>query len=545
LSQQNSKTKERRDHRSTNERGKRTSYAEKPRDAKINNDGKQIKAKAFDREGRHDYVGSAHNDPKWYLANGQLASDVASFSFNNAVGNPTTLSANGAGNNYVFNVPGIGVIYTMPTVGVSGGLLDETAPVNVATRMVYSDVRHANSGSTNYDAPDLMMYLLAMDSVYTFWAWMVRLYGILGTFSKKNRYIGDALVSAAGGRATSLRSNYAQFRAYINQFAIKASQWAVPDIFSLFTRHAWMYSNVYLDEDVTKAQMYMYDPAFVYRYEIDQSTGAGGLVPYPVTCEFDTTAGVIKRGTAKVLSEIQTIGDSLISALSTMQDISIMSGDIIKAYGEGALYKLGSIDDNYAVGPVFSEEVLMQIHNTKFVGDQPVQGDDQGSWNPSLVPLCLTQTTGVGGGQLVFRPAFKHIRNLCYNTLLDIWKENVTPEDSLVATRNMVAAEMFDSANDVGFISACGSELPFFMKIFKYTTSGLQVIDGIGGGDNDSIPNANDLVTFNEYPISLNVTTAGVPKWVFGEVSNYTVLTPNDIAALHGCALLSMFGIRL
>jgi hypothetical protein len=291
--------------------------------------------------------------------------------------------------------------------------------------------------------------------------------------------------------------------------------------------------------------MYMYNPAFVYRYEIDTSTGAGGLVPRPVTCGFDATTGAIVKAGVRTFDQLKTIGDSLISALSTMQDINIMSGDIIKAYGEGALYKLNSIDANYAIGPVFSEEVLMQIHNTKFAGDQPVQGDDQGGWTPSLIPLCVKQTTGVGGGQLVFRPAFKHIRNLCYNTLLNFWKEDVKPEDALVATRNMVAAEMFDEANDVGFINACGSELPLFMKIFKYTTAGLQVLDGIGGGNNDTIANATDLATFNEYPLTLYVSTQGAPKFIFGEVSNYTVLTPNDISALHGCALLSMFGIRM
>lgn len=89
---------------------------------------------------------SKTNDPSWYAADATLMRDAASIPFSWSVG--TTLDI-GVDENYV--VPGICAIDTVPSFGYS---TDTTSPLNIAARSMYSFIRHANSGSANYDAPD-------------------------------------------------------------------------------------------------------------------------------------------------------------------------------------------------------------------------------------------------------------------------------------------------------------------------------------------------------------------------------------------------------
>lgn len=236
-------------------------------------------------------IGSkAHNDPNWYLHNNQLAKDVASFSFNARTGDRIYLKGYGATSINLY-MPGIYSIQTMPSIGYCAGAATPTAPANQAAAQLYSYVRHANSGHSNYDAPDLMLYLLAMDSIYTYWAFLTRAYAISRTVSMRNTYVGDAMLKAMHINPDDLRDNMANFRAYINSYAARVMSWAVPRVMNYLTRHSWMYSNIYKDEDVAKSQFYMYNPAALFQYQLDSETGAGMLGLYPICSTINPTNG--------------------------------------------------------------------------------------------------------------------------------------------------------------------------------------------------------------------------------------------------------------
>lgn len=64
----------------------------------------------------------------------------------------------------------------VPSIGRTSG---ESSPANVASKNIYSFVRFANSGRTNYEATDLMMFLLAMDNAYMYAGYLIRIYGII------------------------------------------------------------------------------------------------------------------------------------------------------------------------------------------------------------------------------------------------------------------------------------------------------------------------------------------------------------------------------
>lgn len=474
---------------------------------------------------------AVHNDPKWYSLNGQYLKDVASFSFKQALGKPINLYTTSDGSYTTVNIPGIYALYNVPTVGIATSALD---PVNKAAQKVYSYVRHANSGHSNYDPSNLMMYLLGMDSIYTFWSWMVRAYGTAMVFSKDNWYINEALLTAMGVDPANLKQNLSQFRAYINNFAIHANTFAVPRIMSYFLRHSWMYSNIYKDENVNRAQMYMYVPAGLYKYGLNDVGGA--ILEYtPLVCDSSFNQRSL------TVSQIMTYGDDLLTSFSTQEDIGIISGDILKAYGFDNLWNLPATAEDYGVIPTFSEEVLMQIHNTEFAGYPANVGTS------AATPYAAGLNVGENAGYLSFSPFFYPAKRCTYDKILDFWVEDVTPEMSMVASRNLVVSEKDTTgqreAQGIYKITSCGSEIVLFGVVYYLNAAGSLTGQAIGKEVTISRNTAvYYLSRFNEAPLFLDLHTSSTPN-IIGEIDNYARIDPENVKDMHNCALLSMFGI--
>lgn len=500
------------------------------------------------------------NDVRWYLKNGAMTESVGRFSFNNALGdrivfNPS-LGPGAAGTNRsgTIHLPGIAAIYTVPCCGRA---IDEVDPVNVAAVDIYSFVRHANSGHANYDPADLMLYFMTMDSIYTFWSWMTRIYGVCKTYSQVNRYIGDALITACGADPDDIRANLAQFNTYINQFAVQASVLAVPGDMTLFARHSWMYQNVYMDEDNAKAQLYLYAPAALHKYTLDDES-KGMLQAFPV-CQGMSDDRTIFTGIPRknTFAQIMAMGDELLNAALSQEDVGIMSGDVRKAYGPEKLWRFAQLPLDYAISPIYSEEVLLQIHNTDYTGLMlGVLEDHEGTLTATVDAgraLSITQRGGIGSSCLHFFPLVGANPTICYTKLLDSWHPDPTPEEVIVASRNKVIGMKLATTFKVGGanIMTCslqgfGSELCLVNFIWKYDNGQLASYSDYNytPAVTNRIMAIQQIVSkFNEYPLfymydgNLGITD------VVGEVTNYTTLDTSEIINLHRTALLSMFNV--
>lgn len=500
------------------------------------------------------------NDASWYLINGQLAKNVANFTFDYATGAEMVFTSTGlSGSPSVRRVmPGIMAIMTGPAPGAA---LNETSPINVAMRNIYSYVRHANSGHANYDPADLMIYLLAADSVQTYWSYLTRVYGTAMAFSQRNRYVGDALLRAQGINPASIRSNMAQFLAYINQFALKASVLAVPNTMTYFTRHQWMYQNVYLDEDNPKAQMFLYVPSYLFKYSI-MDNGAGGLVPQFITTGVPVGGNGSINATiqARTFEQLMSYGDAMLNAMLTQEDVGIMSGDILKAYSSDKLFKFAQLDPSYAIGPVYSEEVLTQFHNTNFTGLSPAKMELSGEEIVYRIDgnkaLSVTQDTTVGGGALKWDPIFANANELSYTKVLDLWYADPTPEQALVAARNMLSG--FDEGkfcinsdgtattySAVG-LQSCGSEIALQLVLWSYNYDGTLMQTSILDRNNSTGFDTNNvalLTKFHEYPLLRAWSPVAGVSLPVGDITNYALVSNTEIDAMHNAAMLSMFGV--
>lgn len=366
----------------------------------------------------------ADNDVRWYGQNPQLIKDFASLPFNYMLGAPIPSDNLGITAN---SISGIMTLKFIPTAGVA---TSETSPVNVAMRSLFAQVRRANSGSTNYDPADLMLYVLAMDSALSYLAYMKRGLGMLYAETPYNRYYVKYLMQASGYDYASFSANAANIRGYVNLYAAKLSSMAIPAYFSYLARHQWMCSNYYWDSPTVRAQTYVFCPAGFLKFALD-SEGAGSLTYAPVP---------ILRA-----DSIVTYGDQLLNPIITNQDFNIMSGDVLKAFGDGGVVKPAGIADGAVLLPQYSEEVLMEIENATVHGI-------------SSPKYSIRQNTAVGGGYLYEEQNFSKmilVNTAGNNTalpkqaitqymldglnsksqILNFHKDGPSPEDIMVATR--------------------------------------------------------------------------------------------------------------
>lgn len=340
-------------------------------------------------------AGSKDNDPAWYALNPQLLKDAASFPYAWPLGNKLDVGVFGNLINRG-SLPGVLVMNWIPTIGYSS---DGTSPVNVASINTYTKVRHDNSGHANYDHADYMMYLLAMDSVYAFHSWMRRVYGCMLTYSNTNRYYPRAIVKAMGVDFDALQGNLADFRQYINTYAIKASALAVPAKMSYMTKHYWMSEGLYYDSQQDKPQTYLFNPLGFYKFALSQGDTPHGTLQFAPMFPSSKADGMVPGCRAEAewgLADIIEYGDALLAPIISDEDFGIMSGDTLKSFGIGGCYTLPITEETYTVLPSYSPEVLDQIQNATFIG------------MPKADSLTIDQNVSIGAGWITSDPKFTH-----------------------------------------------------------------------------------------------------------------------------------------
>lgn len=535
---------------------------------------------------------STPNDPAWYARDPQVIRDFASLPFGNPLGAklPNDVASIGSS-----SISGIMTLNYGPAIGVADS---ENSAVNVAMRNIYSYVRHANSGHSNYDAPDLMLYLLAMDSIYMFIAWMKRLYGQMMLTTVYNRYYPKALLESERVDYDDLQANISDFRGFINLYIAKVGSLAVPNSMSYMARHTWMTEGLYVDDPTTpKAQTYKYVPGAFFKFALYEDPDSGltrGILQQ--TGQIYDAAGQLVR--LRTLQDIMNLGNELINPILANEDMNIMSGDILKAFTDAGIVKLTGITENYIVLPTFSQEVLSQMENASVFS---------GGYG-----IAIDQKTEVGTGYLVSEPivSVHNILNLnqdisgafqkeisgndiqqmveCYQgtRLLNMHIQDVPADAVMVATRLLATVSTDSSLTGSAIggrllarakLSSCGSEIVIgaHMWSYTYTNQGAKLIDSqfatsqlytavipeqvptLGTSVFQIalmvLPTLAQLTQYNCYPMvyptfvcwDQDQAISGIAQasCVFGDIANYTTVSEDNIQNMNDIALLSEFSV--
>lgn len=569
----------RRDYRKSNAR---TDAKDMRRDREIENTARR--EFAADARQRRDCFSSQENDPQWYAQNSQLLKDYASYPFGVALGTRLNLGWNGQN-----AIPGVMGLYYAPSIGDASSA---TAPINVAMRNIYSYVRHANSGHTNYDAPDLMMYMLAMDSVYMFHSYLKRLLGVLLDYTPLNRYYVGAVVTAMGVNYGDIMEHITDLRGFINQYAVKMGSMCVPNSMSYMARHTWMTEGLYTDSTVAKCQTYLYVPYAFFKASTQYTEGAR-ITSLNTTQLFDPLNLTGSSASVVNFETLCEFGNGLLDQILTSEDFNIMSGDILKAFGPEGVVKVLGVGDGYVILPAYNQEVMSQIENAIVLG---------GYYTPTI-----QQATELGTGVLQYSvengnnvkyaysaivgtqlsgsspmtgswPLQFDVINATSKYVINMHHSDVLPENVMVASRLMEAVKTptratLDTIGQAGGmgrlcttlpVSTCGSEVLSFAVMFTFTYANdgsvslqctdFATCDIISSQYPFDLANkAAKLATFDWHPMyapvivtfgaSNKVTTVTNPSTFFCDYDNYTVIDAENISNMHMAALLSEFSV--
>lgn len=501
------------------------------------------KGRSQKRDNKEETYSASTNDPKWYGANPELLRDAASIPFSWSTGMPYHCAHDGdfIGNDVAYGLMNLNV---SPTVGVSQ---DERSAINVAASAIYSYVRYANSGHANYDAPDLMMYLLAMSNVYSFVTWCQRLLGAVNLFDQRNRYLPRAIYFANHVDYDDMRDNIANFRCWLNTYITKVASLAVPATMSVFNRLAFLYSNVYIDGPTIKDQMYMLTPYrnAWYRFEIDETTSMGKLNLKNMTMQNDLAT----------IKEIETYGEQLFDAIWSQEDFGIMSGDILKAYGDGNLVHLVPVPVDFVIAPLYDPMFLHQFKNARLVTSQ-YPGSISQTAGGLIRHRCYVDTSATVEERTL------DLLMLEMDKVLTSDFDHPSPEVIIESTRLIPVNLRAESIS--GYLHT-GTELPRTLDAIVYNshgslerwtiTSTSTIRESTDSGFSELAGTAAILKAFKyapeifvghynhiteEYDVQHILDGKLTRIW---DVDNYAVLSDSDTAKMHDSALLSLFAV--
>lgn len=482
---------------------------------------------------------ASYNDASWYSLSEEMLKNAARFSFYTPQGTALDLTPSSvpdeSGTDWVtvprFVLPGVMALRVGPSVGFSN---NRESDINVAAFKMYSWVRHLNSGSSNYEAPDLMMYVLATSELYASYQFLARTYGLLATYSQVNRFLPRTLVYASGCDYEDLAKNMANFRFWLNVWCSKINSFAVPGDLPYFKRRMWMFTNVYKDSEELKSQYYIHVPTGFWKYEGFKDTKGGKLTLQAWPTGYNDTKFTFDN--------IVSYMNSLIDVIASDEDMQIMSGDIKKAYASDSLMRLQNISDDYATIPVYNMEVLHQIENSYMLG-LPVAGTTD-----------VTQDVTTQDRIIKFGPKFTSTTPCAAGCrLITLGSDAPDPEMVMVATRNSVICGLSAANEGVYTLTPTSLGSDYITSAVLYAAPSDIKGSYEWASDHAIDPQSFSAYTalyvpyFDHHPMMYQIVSYTGNKVsvapVLTDVQSTAILTARDLEKLHTCAILSLFNV--
>lgn len=501
--------------------------------------------------GTHDKM-SAMNDFGWYNSIPQLLNSAASIPYANVPGqnidlgtryqinvgigsNPLTVQEN-VGN--TIRYPGLLSMDWLPSVGYSDS---NTSPVSLAAKEIYSKIRAAYSGTIPEDAPDLIMYMMAMDSVFSYLSYLKKLYRALGSYSPFNKRMPQLVLESMGvteTEAAALRADKANLLFAINNLIAMSRKLTVPDVMSVLARHYWMSSNIYADANSTKCQFYSFNLTHVYKF--DETGEKGGAL----RC--------VSMPTDHTVNGYYTFGSDLIEAIAGSLDGYTINGHLMRAYEGTKRFEVDDLSANEYLDIVYVPEVLQQIHNMQILGNKITNSNWDITQEPTTNAVLhspVSEVKPADGQGMVNIPGPKSL------VLLDSMSVTPTVEDTTIATRLTYAAVAAPAVtgNSVTTKVDCGTEAVWSSTLYLYDES----VDKVQQYTLYSTYLARGSLTDNQYAglmLMSNFDWAPLcivfepqqgghyPAFFGGDITNPTTITPEALRNIHRACLLSEFG---
>lgn len=463
------------------------------------------------------------------------------------------------------SVPGICTIAVMPTPGLNE---HPGSALNVASYQQYGFLRSQISGSRPYSRHDMVMEWLAVDSCYMLSMACDRAIAAVNTLDQQNKYLAKDLVEAMGYDYDDLVANLANYISNFNVLKARLNRLTIPAVFPIVKRHSYMMSNVYLDTENPKSQMYVFRLAAIYQYDPARNRlKLVSLVPSTTNLSATQTMGAY-------LSRLRQMLDGIFADSKYAQ----ISGDIEKAYGIENCLSIGITLPNTALQIVYDPEMLYEIHHVRFAGNifsnETLSTNSRDSWNitvnmdtPSVYvewnPILTDNKNTQGGTRYDY---VRRAANLGLDIFLDSASVVPTPHENTVNTRLTFIGmlETDDPGVDQGKMRfACvGTELALWavyttyennLRINTVKTDNLLVTESGSTSLNEDDMKALTLaLPFKKGPIywycgfteeGAEITKFSPSRLPLCEIRNYTVIGHGELYRLNNVVVQSMYSI--
>lgn len=386
------------------------------------------------------------NDLSWYSKYPTLLAAAANFPYPRRPGMsfPIADITSGAAPGTTFTarntIPGVMAIHFIPSIGFSDSA---TSPASVAARELYGKIRESFSGTLPEDAPDILMYIMALDSVFSAIAAYKRLCRLVYSYSPDNYAIPESLGAAYGltsSQVTAWKGNYTQAIGLCNELVQMTRKFTCPAVMDIFNRHYWMNDNVYCDCDSIMGQQYIFIQDYFYQLDTTGSTG---------------TALSLVSGAWTSPSAAFNFIRGLINQLSSDEDTYTIMGHLKGAFKDVPNFYVEEIPMGERLYAVYVPEVLSQIENAVAI---PI--------NPS--DLVVTQNPATNA--VIFKPTANFPANLSITSvpLINIHGSAPTAADTVIASR--LQAVVDESGNVYS-----GTEIVTGFRIHNYTSEGTSI----------------------------------------------------------------------
>lgn len=514
-------------------------------------------------------VKDAKNDASWYMYSPEMTNVAGSINYNDAIGIPYTnewpTTIGDDGTTHTATAPSLMAIKWCPTPGMIGSPSRRNAsnaPVNLQLRSLYSLMQATVTQNLPFAAADLGIHLFYMDNVFMFFGHLQRLYYLIRLYRVLNTTMPKCFFKAYGLDPDTIWVNdYSlnDFQADLLMIEQDIRRIAVPSGFDILNRHYWMSKHVFKDDNIGKAQMYMFIPDYIWQFDPEGNTG-GELVLYRLPSF--TTNGI--KGMVDYFR-------GFLSAFYNDKDVWTMNGYILRAFNN--FFTPDSLDINGILEPVYEPEVLVQIHNATPVG-RLIYYHGPGAVTGEGVEGRIMQTAA---DNIVWDGAAEYRTNsVCGairdpRVMVDVPIDNPDPATNLVATR--LITRTTEQATD---LAAGGSKLPFESYGTEIPTY-ISIYDGYNDAENESFSHAQWGLNIWDAGASgvvidplLVVKVAQVSKFTYapmmpltidhgeqetlgvdvgwfdyiGEMRNYTVVDKSVLSKLHDAAAMGEWLIK-
>lgn len=355
-----------------------------------------------------------------------------------------------------YSYPGFLEIDWVPSVGYSD---NNTSPISTAAKELYAKVRAKFSGALDEDAPDIIMYLMALDSIFAYIGYLKRIYRALNTYSPTNTMFPDGVLKCmeiTPAEAVALRKNKTKFWGQINDLILQASKFTCPDVMDIFSRHYWMSSNVYGDAPSSKAQFYVFNQT--HFYEFDETGSTGGAL------------ALIAGPTDHSADAYYEYGRSLISKLAASDDAYTINGHLLRAFEGAANFVVAKLEEDELLDAVYVPEVLSQIHNIRSMNGSILGTTFAITQDPTTNAIIHTPKLNVhvSSNASMFQNGTFAGPNTTF--LLDLMTYTPSAGDIAVATRLTTMAGDYDAQNHQ-FTLIGGTEIVWSMSVIYYDSA--------------------------------------------------------------------------